>query len=84
MPLGLSTGASLQLRRRAASVASSRRGISSRTEPKAFDAFVKSIGRLDGLLDVRRMRSDVEREIRRTKELLGTSATDSHTDHRDG
>lgn len=58
-------------RQRAASIASSRRGISSRTKPKAFEAFVKGIGRIEGVLDVRRMRSDIEREIRRTKEQLG-------------
>lgn len=48
----------------------SRGSISSRTDAKSFESFVRAIGRVDSLLDVRRLRSDLGAEIRRTKGLL--------------
>ncbi|TFK56618.1 PhoX domain-containing protein [Heliocybe sulcata] len=44
--------------------------ISIRTDPRGFESFLKSINRCSSLLDARRLKSDILREIRRTRTLL--------------
>ena len=50
---------------------SSRQGISVKTDTKSFERFVKGIGKVDSLMDLRRLRSDLGGEIRKTKGSLG-------------
>lgn len=47
--------------------------ISATTDPKQFEAWVRGIGRTSSLLDVRRLRSDVTGQIRKTTALIGES-----------
>ncbi|CDZ96581.1 Intermediate filament-like protein, sorting nexins, and related proteins containing PX (PhoX) domain(s) [Phaffia rhodozyma] len=57
--------------------------ISSKTDPKDFDRFVRNIGKIESLMEIRRLRSDIDREIRRTKvflEKIGAGAPDSSQD----
>ena len=44
--------------------------INSRTGIRHFEAFLKSIGRTDSLLDARRLKNDVTNEIRKTRLTL--------------
>jgi sorting nexin-25 len=44
--------------------------INSRTGIRHFEAFLKSIGRTDSLLDARRLRNDITNEIRKTRLTL--------------
>jgi hypothetical protein len=55
----------------------SRQGISVKTDTKSFESFVKGIGKVNDLMDLRRLRSDLGGEIRKTKGSLGTSAVRS-------
>lgn len=50
---------------------SSKQGISVKTDTKSFESFVKGIGKVDSLMDLRRLRSDLGGEIRKTKGCLG-------------
>jgi sorting nexin-25 len=44
--------------------------ISSKTSSKSFESFVRGIGRMDSLMDLRRLRNDLGGEIRKTKGIL--------------
>ncbi|EPQ60454.1 hypothetical protein GLOTRDRAFT_31340 [Gloeophyllum trabeum ATCC 11539] len=44
--------------------------ITIRTDPRGFESFLKSINRCSSLLDARRLKSDILREVRRTRTLL--------------
>lgn len=46
--------------------------ITIRTDARQFESFLRSINRFSSLLDARRLKNDVAREIRRTRILLGT------------
>lgn len=45
--------------------------ITLQTDARQFEAFLRSIGRCDSLLDARRLKNDIGGEIRRTRALLG-------------
>lgn len=45
--------------------------ISVRTSTKQFESWVRAISKSNNLLDVRRLRSDVTAQIRKTKALVG-------------
>ena len=45
--------------------------ITLQTDTRHFEAFLRSIGRCDSLLDARRLKNDISGEIRRTRALLG-------------
>jgi sorting nexin-25 len=44
--------------------------ITLRTDVRQFESFLRSIGRISSLLDARRMKNDIDNEIRRTRALL--------------
>lgn len=46
--------------------------ITARTGARQFESFLRSISRIDSLLDARRLKNDILAEIRRTKDLIGT------------
>ncbi|OBZ79960.1 Sorting nexin-12 [Grifola frondosa] len=48
--------------------------ITTRTDPRQFESFLRSITRCNSLLDARRLKNDVTGEIRRTRTLLATHA----------
>lgn len=48
--------------------------ISASTSSKQFGSFVRGIGKSNSLLDVRRLRSDVTDQIRKTRALVGVSS----------
>jgi sorting nexin-25 len=45
--------------------------INMRTDPRHFESFLRSIGRINSLLDARRLKNDIIGEMRRTRALLG-------------
>lgn len=45
--------------------------ITTRTDIRQFDSFLRSINHCSSLLDARRLKNDIEGEIRRTRVLLG-------------
>lgn len=47
-----------------------KKGISSKTDVKAFEGFVRGIGHMENLMDLRRLRSDLANEIRRNRTAL--------------
>jgi sorting nexin-25 len=49
--------------------------ITLRTDQRQFDSFLRSIDYMSSLLDVRRLKSDIMGEIRRTRALLGMSTS---------
>ncbi len=48
------------------------RSSSTQLRPQYFDSFLRAIERCDSLLDARRLKNDVDAEIRKTQMLLGS------------
>ncbi|KZT43860.1 hypothetical protein SISSUDRAFT_1013638 [Sistotremastrum suecicum HHB10207 ss-3] len=56
--------------------ASRSESITSKTDPKNFESFLRSIRRMVSLLDARRLRNDILQEIRRIRSLLANHEND--------